>query len=88
MSKLIKEIEFSLNEKMITIEELNILEERLREEYNNITEEYRTLFHKIKGETKKKKREIIMKCDHNYIRYSEYHNERYFVCDKCGNEKY
>lgn len=88
MSALIKEINFSLNTKPLTIEELRDLEAKLIEEYSNVTKEYRCLFHKIKNETDKKRQEKIMNCEHNYIRYSEYHNERYFICDKCGHEKY
>lgn len=88
MSDLIKKINSSLNATNLTIEELASFEEKLTEEYNNITEEYRCLFHKIKKETHNRRQEQIMNCVHKYIRYSEYHNESYFICDKCGHEKY
>ena len=88
MSELIREINSSLNTKTLTIEELQSLEKKLIEEYNNVTQEYRRLFQRIQNETTRKREEIIMNCEHNYIRYAEYHNERYFECDKCGHEKY
>jgi len=88
MSELIREINSSLNTKTLTIEELQSLEKKLIEEYNNATQEYRRLFQRIQNETSIKREEIIMNCEHNYIRYTEYHNERYFECDKCGHEKY
>ena len=88
MSDLIKKINSSLNATNLTTEELKSFEEKLTEEYNNITEEYRCLFHRLKNEVNKKTKEKIMNCEHDYIRYSEYHNERYFICNKCGHEKY
>ena len=88
MSSLFKEIESSLNKKQIDIENISRLKEKLIVEYNSVTEEYRNLFQRIKHETDKKKKEMIEQCEHDYIRYSEYHNERYFICEKCGNEKY
>lgn len=88
MSGLIKEIKHSLDTKKLSLEELHYLEEKLTKEYNNITEDYRNLFYIIKNKTHEKNQEAIAKCNHNYIRYSEYHNERYFQCDKCGHEKY
>lgn len=88
MSELIGEINSSLNTKTLTIEELQSLEKKLIEEYNNVTQEYRRLFQRIQNESRRKRQETIMNCEHNYIRYAEYHNERYFECDKCGHEKY
>ena len=88
MSKLVKEIEGNLNSTKMEIEQLLDCESRLTEEYNEITQEYRTLFNKLKEEIKHRNREIIENCDHTYVRYSEYHNDRYFVCEKCNHEKY
>ena len=87
MSILIKELNENLNND-ISIEKLLEYDSKLIEEYNTITQDYRRLFKIIDLKIKKKKQEIINNCQHNYIRYSEYHNERYFICDKCGNEKY
>tara|TARA_Y100000389_G_C17267310_1_gene416117 strand:- start:118 stop:381 length:264 start_codon:yes stop_codon:yes gene_type:complete len=87
MSELIKEIESILDKNNVSVEELYILEDKLSKEYNIITEGYRTLFHRIKNVTCEKRQEMIMKCQHHYTIYTEYHNERYFVCNKCGHEK-
>ena len=70
------------------IEELNKFEEKLREEYNSITSEYRILFKQIGTEINKSIEHKRRTCSHNYIRECEYHNDRYFICDKCGHEKY
>lgn len=85
---LIKEIENGLADANIDLEKIMEYEEKLTEEYNTITEKYRILFRKLNTERKTKKQQIIDNCSHNYIRYSEYHNDRYFICDKCGHEKY
>ena len=56
-------------------------------EYNKITEPYRIVFmklEKLKEEEEKRKRE---KCNHCFTKYSEYHNESYYICDNCGYEK-
>ena len=87
MSDLIKEINSSLNKNKLTIEDLTCLEDKLTQEYDNITEGYRCLFRRLKNEINKKTQESILICNHDYIRYAGYHNERYFVCDKCGHEK-
>jgi len=88
MSKLIDHIYFILENYEKNTDELLKCEERLTDEYNEITKEYRILFDKLKTQLQKNKEEIIRNCDHEYIRYSEYHNDRYFICDKCGHEKY
>lgn len=88
MSNLLKEIRDALDRNNIKNDELSNYDKRLCNEYNNITREYRELFQKIKIKMDENKKNIIKSCNHNYIRYSEYHNDRYFICDKCGHEKY
>ena len=88
MSETIEHTYFILNNYKQNTDEILKCEKKLIDEYNNITEDYRILFNKIKIQIKKNKDQIITKCDHNYIRYSEYHNDRYFICNKCGHEKY
>lgn len=87
MSTLIDEIENGLTDMNTDLEKIIEYEQKLTEEYNAITEKYRILFHKIKVERQNKKQQIINNCSHKYVRYSEYHNDRYFICDKCGHEK-
>jgi len=88
MSKLIKEIENGLADANIDLEKIIEYEQKLVKEYNIITEKYRILFRKIDTKQKIKRQKIIDNCSHNYIMYSEYHNDKYFVCDKCGHETY
>lgn len=88
MSALIKEIETDLADKNIGLEKVEECEKKLADEYNTITEKYRILFDKLACIRQRKAQEIIDSCSHNYTRYSEYHNERYFICNKCGHEKY
>jgi hypothetical protein len=88
MSILIEEIKTAMNNPQLDIDELVRLEGRLTEEYNSITEDYRMLFGRIKTDKLKKSQQLIKNCQHNYIRYSEYHNDRYFICGICGHEKY
>lgn len=88
MSKLIDHIYFVLDNYETDTNELLKCEERLANEYNEITKEYRILFDKLKKQLQKNNEEIIQNCDHQYKRYSEYHNDIYFICDKCGHEKY
>ena len=89
MSELVKKINNSIDSKICNrdLNELDKHESSLIEEYNRITEEYRVLFKRISCEKKRITQNIIDNCSHNYIRYSEYHNERYFICEKCGHEK-
>tara|TARA_Y100000389_G_C17431952_1_gene503206 strand:+ start:614 stop:880 length:267 start_codon:yes stop_codon:yes gene_type:complete len=88
MSALIESIYFILENYEKNTDDLLKCEKNLTNEYNNVTKEYRILFDKLKTQIKQNKEELIQKCDHEYIRYSEYHNDRYFICDKCGHEKY
>tara|TARA_A100001015_G_C14808662_1_gene639947 strand:+ start:166 stop:432 length:267 start_codon:yes stop_codon:yes gene_type:complete len=88
MSELISKIYFILDNYKKDTKELLKCEENLRNEYNEITKEYRILFDQIKVQVQKNNKEIMQNCEHQYIRHSEYHNDRYFICDKCGHEKY
>jgi len=88
MSELLKEIHQVLDKSDIKNDELLNYDKKLCDEYNIITEEYRQLFQKLKIKMKENRENVIKNCNHKYIRYSEYHNDRYFVCDICGHEKY
>ena len=88
MSELLKETNQILKKPTIEIDELLNYEKKLCNEYNIITQEYRELFKKIKIKIKKNREDTIKNCNHKYRRYSEYHNDHYFVCDICGHEKY
>ena len=87
MSKLINEINNVLGDTQPDLNTIIELEEKLIVEYNLITKDYRNLFEKMCEKKKMLQEETIANCVHNYIRYSDYHNERYFICDKCGHEK-
>lgn len=71
----------------ITISDVIEKEEILSAEYSKITKPYRDLFQILAKIKHNKRDEEIRNCDHNYVRYSEYHNERYYVCSKCNHEK-
>jgi hypothetical protein len=88
MSILIEEITTAMKNPQLDIDELVRLEGRLTEEYNRITEDYRMLFGRIETDKLKKRQQLVKNCQHNYIRYSEYHNDRYFICSICGHERY
>lgn len=87
MSNLVKEIDGYFNSSKMDIEKLLDCEKRLIDEYNEITKEHKRLFSKIETEIKTRRLEIIANCEHKYIRYSEYHNDCYFICEKCHHEK-
>lgn len=88
MSELIKEIQNALNGSVIKTSELLKHKKKLDDEYNDVTREYRELFQRIEIKLKEDRERFINECNHKYIRYSEYHNDRYFVCELCGHEKY
>ncbi len=72
----------------ISDEKLDLLEDMLIEEYNKITSPYRIKFKYISELKKQNYKSKIQNCVHEYVRYNEYHNDRYFQCKKCGHEKY
>ena len=88
MSVLIKEIHQALNASNIETSELLEHKKKLDEEYNTITEEYRELYQKIETKMNENREKIVKNCNHKYSRISEYHNDRYFICNICGHEKY
>tara|TARA_B100001094_G_scaffold122483_1_gene118174 strand:- start:22799 stop:23008 length:210 start_codon:yes stop_codon:yes gene_type:complete len=69
------------------MEEIIAFKEKLRVEYNKITEPYRTLMMNIDDKIEQKQKQIYDKCSHDYERFSEYHNDRYYICKICGHEK-
>uniref|UniRef100_A0A6C0KYZ5 Uncharacterized protein n=1 Tax=viral metagenome TaxID=1070528 RepID=A0A6C0KYZ5_9ZZZZ len=70
-----------------SMEEIIAFKEKLRVEYNKITEPYRTLMMNIDDKIEQKQKQIYDKCSHDYERFSEYHNDRYYICKICGHEK-
>lgn len=88
MSVKINEIEqwMKVNKYTTSIEELIIKESQLINEYNKITYPYRKIMTDMSDIITEKKREKIKNCKHRYIRYCEYHNDRYKICDLCGHE--
>lgn len=87
MSILIKQLEKELSNPDINLEKIKEYESKLAEEYNYVTEEYRHMFCKLQIARENKQQQLFDKCSHKYTTYSEYHNERYSICDKCGHEK-
>ncbi len=55
--------------------------------YNNLTQPYRNLFNRIDTIKKNIRKHEIEICNHDFERFSEYHNDVYFVCRKCNYEK-
>lgn len=88
MSDLIKEIQKALTNSHIESSELLTHKKKLDEEYNIVTTEYRHLFQQIEARMNENREKVVKSCNHKYSRISEYHNDRYFVCDLCGHEKY
>lgn len=88
MSELIKHIQKALNKSDIETSELLEHQKKLHWEYNNVTHAYRELFQKVEMKLNENRERVIKDCNHKYSRISEYHNDRYFVCDFCGHEKY
>ena len=71
----------------LTKNELLLYQDKVINEYNKITQPYRAHLIDIHNEIKKRKDEEIKNCDHSWIRECEYHNEKFYICTKCGLEK-
>uniref|UniRef100_A0AB39JFU6 Uncharacterized protein n=1 Tax=Florenciella sp. virus SA2 TaxID=3240092 RepID=A0AB39JFU6_9VIRU len=79
--------DFIKNKQNVTIQDVTKIELLLSEEYNKITAPYRkrlSILNELKKELHKK---MIDNCDHDYERFSEYHNDRYYICKKCCHER-
>ena len=59
----------------------------LIEELNQVSTPYRTALHRLSLIRKALREECIRNCEHDFERFSEYHNDVYFICRKCGYEK-
>lgn len=68
-------------------EKLTKIETEVIDEYNRITLPYRDIFLKIDKLRKDIREYKINNCDHEFERFCEYHNERYYICKKCNYEK-
>tara|TARA_Y100000768_G_C23974695_1_gene682460 strand:+ start:1601 stop:1870 length:270 start_codon:yes stop_codon:yes gene_type:complete len=68
-------------------DKLTQIETELIDEYNEITLPYRDIFLKIDKLRKDIRKYKINNCDHEFERFCEYHNERYYICKKCNYEK-
>ena len=79
--------DFIKNKENITIQDIENIELLLSEEYNNLTAPYRKRFSILSDLKKKLHKRMIDNCEHDYERFSEYHNDRYYICKKCGHEK-
>ena len=66
---------------------LNVYEEFLINELNKVSNPYRNTLIQITKIQKHIRNEEIANCKHDYERFCEYHNDRYFVCRICGHEK-
>ena len=62
-------------------------ENYLIEELNKVSLPYRSTLNEIFLIRKTMREECIRNCKHDFERFSEYHNDVYFVCRKCGYEK-
>lgn len=69
-------------------DELNRLQDKYIEEYNQITAPYRVIFSKIEKERADRYNRKIISCDHVWEKEAGcFHNDRYYFCKKCGAEK-
>ncbi len=66
---------------------LTQIENDVINEYNKITLPYRDVLIKIDKLRKDIRKYKINNCDHEFERFCEYHNDRYYICKKCNYEK-
>ena len=66
---------------------LTQIENDVINEYNKITLPYRDVLIKIDKLRKDIRKYKIKNCDHEFERFCEYHNDRYYICKKCNYEK-
>tara|TARA_Y100000389_G_scaffold95236_1_gene91905 strand:- start:15081 stop:15332 length:252 start_codon:yes stop_codon:yes gene_type:complete len=76
-----------IKKKNVTIQDVTKIELLLSEEYNNLTAPYRKRFSILSNLKKELHKRMIDNCEHDYERFSEYHNDRYYICKNCGHEK-
>jgi|TARA_B110000285_G_scaffold25144_1_gene24165 transcription initiation factor IIE alpha subunit len=89
MNKITREMKSWLKENKDTasMEELKLKSEMMCEAYNHYTSPYRNTMAQVDEAIKKKRQNEIKNCVHVYECESGYHNERYYICKKCGHEK-
>jgi hypothetical protein len=58
------------------------------ERINEVSKPYKEVLNKLSDISISVKEKEIADCVHDFERFTEYHNDRYFVCRKCGFEKY
>lgn len=66
---------------------LTQIENDIINEYNKITLPYRDVLIKIDKLRKDIRKYKINNCEHEFERFCEYHNDRYYICKKCNYEK-
>ena len=66
---------------------LTQIENDVINEYNKITLPYRDVLLKLDKLRKDIRKYKINNCDHEFERFCEYHNDRYYICKKCNYEK-
>ena len=66
---------------------LTQIENDVINEYNKITLPYRDVLIKIDKLRKDIRKYKINNCEHEFERFCEYHNDRYYICKKCNYEK-
>ena len=68
-------------------ETLTDIENDVMNEYAKITLPYRDIFLKLDKLRKDIHQHKINNCVHDFERFCEYHNDRYYICKKCNYEK-
>ena len=71
----------------LTKEELEVFDKIVTEEYNKITQPYRIIISKLSKLREECDKRTKENCKHCFTRYTEYHNESYYICNICGYEK-
>ena len=66
---------------------LTQIEKDVIDEYNKITLPYRDVLLKLDKLRKDIHNYKINNCEHEFERFCEYHNDRYYICKKCNYEK-
>ena len=69
-------------------EKLSQYERMVIEKYAEVSQPYKCLLSRIQNISKEIREKEIADCDHEFERFSEYHNDRYYICRKCQCEKY
>ena len=68
-------------------EHIDRYQDFLSEQLNIVSLPYRTALMRLDHIRKEQYNERVRKCQHDFERFCEYHNDVYFICRKCGFEK-